>query len=134
MIGWARSMKVLTQLSFTIYTLTIVALLMSGFGVPGSLSCLASTGQNALVGASCSAENTAAPTTWSWSERHAAVQTKKVFVLAAILFLLVVNTPRAAKREPKFYQWVRLVHPTLIRTGPIQSKIFLPYLMATHGW
>ena len=122
------------RFSKIISTIAIASLLLCGFFVSNSMSC--ATGMNAagvLVGGACTAEATSAPLLWSWSESHIAVQTKTFALLTIIALFVALALPRPQRRDGVLSRWVRLVHPTLTRSGPIKIHTFVPYLFATHG-
>lgn len=122
-----------TRLTKSISILAIIGLFACSFAFSGSLSCAAGN-SDVLVGAACTAETMTAPTIWSWNNEHVAVQTKQLAFFALVALLTLTLLPRAPRRDNAVRQWIRLVHPTLTKSGPIPNRTFIPYLYATHGW
>lgn len=128
-------MEVRRLLTF-IAPVVIASMVLCGFFVSSQTSCLSSPESGALVGVSCTAEATSAPTVWSWREGHLAVRAKELalILITATLLGVLMTRRKPDKHDPSGAQWMRFMHPHILglRSGP--TTVFIPSVHATHGW
>lgn len=118
-----RTITTSLLLMLSMYCVLFVAILGCG---------TTSTDSQILNGGFCSAEQTSVPVNVdSDVDKHAiSVQRFKVvipFISNAVMLFLVL------KLVLLFYEKVLFKIIILIRNGPVTKKVFLPYLLGTHG-